>query len=341
MSANTSHTHIAADFLSTIDSPPAALMTSSPLLALPRELRDAILGHLTQPAHVFTSSTTADSNRFSQFTQGQQTYVDIRIYLPTRLPANILATCAQLRQEALYYHGHQLNTRVLPRSAHSKEPMSVIIKERVNAEFEEVAERACDDGVLRITLEVERRKPGSIHTGPTRDQLSPRFLALLPLMQPARKLTLHVWAGYQWWNGGPPPVTSNHGNLYANVAQVSRPNALTVAIGRILERIPYVEELTINAFILGSEAGVWDLPDRKWESLQPWLDTPIAVRSQTLAKVTRTLSMFVRASVPESFYTQLETRQNSGPVWKVERKGDMYTVSYSEQQQTICSSHSP
>ncbi|KAI8932653.1 hypothetical protein NX059_010149 [Plenodomus lindquistii] len=312
-------------------------MTASPFLELPRELRDEVLGHLTLPPHVYTSSTNADTESFYRLRQGEKTYVDTRIYLPSRPPANILATCRQLRQESLEHHTLRLNSTQPPVAADLQEKqMSAILATRSGTEFMEEAERACDDGLLRVTLDVERKLRGPMgYVVPTRDELSPRFLALLPLMQRARKLKLDIWPGYEWWNGGPQPLTDKYGNLRANVANVSKPNAATVAIGRVLEQIPHVEELAIDVLMQGQEASSWDLPDRKWENIQPWLDISITLRSQTLKKVTRRLVAFVKASTPEPFYTQLETRQNTGPIWKVERKGDMLTPTM----RTLC--HSP
>ncbi|KAF2849148.1 hypothetical protein T440DRAFT_480317 [Plenodomus tracheiphilus IPT5] len=302
-------------------------MTSSPFLALPRELRDEVVGYLTLPAYVYTSSTTTDTDTFGRSRRGEKTYIDTRIYLPSRLPANILATCRQLRHECLDHHAHRLNSNATPISAYpSKKPMSAILAERLGTEFMEDAERACDDQVPRVTIEVGRRVRGAMgYAVPTRDELSPRFLALLPLMQRARKLRVDVWPDYEWWNGGPQPLTDKYGNLRASVPQVSNPNTVTVAIGRILEQLPYVEELMIDVLMQGSEGGRWDLPDRKWENIQPWLDTPITVRGQTLKKLTRRLTAFAKSSVPEPFYTQLETHKGAGPLWKVERKGDMLT----------------
>ncbi|KAH9872390.1 hypothetical protein IAQ61_005225 [Plenodomus lingam] len=312
---------------SSSSSPPPS--TSSPLLHLPRELRDRILDFLSLPEHVYTSTATPGpaTNHFRDSKQAEKTYVDTRIYLPSCPPTAMLATCTQLRQECLEHHAHRLNSSVLPRPANSKEkPTSAILAERLGTEFMEETERACDNGLLRITVEVDRKMRGPMgYTIPAREQLSPRFLALVPLMQRARKLQIDVWPGYEWWNGGPQPWTDKYGNLRANVAQVSKPNSVTVAIGRILENFPCIQHLDINVLMQASEARGWDLPDRKWENLQPWLDTPITVRGQTLEKSTRNLTISVESSQPESFYTQLETRHPSRSLWVVERKGDMLT----------------
>ena len=55
----------------------------------------------------------------------------------------------------------------------------------------EEAERGCDDGSLRITIEVQRHQRNrSGYSVPKREELSPRFMALLPLMNRTRKLKL-------------------------------------------------------------------------------------------------------------------------------------------------------
>lgn len=74
----------------------------SPFLALPRELRDEILGYLILPQYVYTSTSTKDTQNLYKSRQSAiDTYLDTRIYLPSRPPANILATCRQLREECL------------------------------------------------------------------------------------------------------------------------------------------------------------------------------------------------------------------------------------------------
>jgi len=299
-------------------------MNSSRFLAMPRELRDEVYKYLVLPMYVYTS---AHMHGCRKSMRNPITYVDTRIYLPSRMPTNILATCRQLRQEGLEYHAHQLSLAALPMPVEAKQtPMSSVLAETLGTEFLEEAERACDDGTLRITLEVQRNLRGPMgYAVPVRDTLSPRLLNLLPLMQKTRKLKLAIWPGYEWWNGGPQPLTDKYGNLRVNVAQVPKPNPVTVAVGKLLELLPEVEELIIDVLMQASEGSNWDLPDRKWENVQEWLNAPIVMHSQTLQKVTRRLIAFWKASEPEPFYTQLETRQASGSVWKVERKGNMGT----------------
>src|SRR5947209_3544052 len=89
------------------------MATSSPLpplLAIPRELREEILQYLTLPEYVYTSTTTASTHNLHRARKAEKTYIDTRISFPSRLPANILATCRQLRQECLEHHAHLLNS---------------------------------------------------------------------------------------------------------------------------------------------------------------------------------------------------------------------------------------
>lgn len=306
-------------------------MSSLGLLALPCELRNEIFEYLTLPMCVYTSTHTQG---YHTSTRDASTYIDTRICLPSRPPANILASCRQLRQESLDHHAHQLNLADTFRPLETEgRPMSSILAEKLGTEFSEEAERACDDRTLRITLEVQRKLRGSMgYTVPIRNELSPRMLALLPLIQHTRKLKLAIWPGFEWWNGGPQRLTDKYGNLHVNLAQVSRLDAVTVAIGKLLEVLPNIEDLAIDVLMQASEAGNWDLPDRKWENIQAWLDasildTSISTHGQALQRVARRLIGFWKASEPEPFYNQLETRKAPGSVWEVERKGDMGTVS--------------
>jgi hypothetical protein len=310
----------------------ASYNASSPLLALPRELRDDILGYLSLPAYVYTSTTTKDTHNLYQSRRSSgETYVDTRICLPSHPPANILGTCRQLRQECLEHHVRLLNSQPPEKLKSTEEkPMSNVLAARLGAEFAEEAERACDDGTLRITLEIQRslRGPHGYYT-PVRDELSPRFLALLPLMNKARKLRLTIWPGYDWWNGGPQPFYDKRGNARINPGEAAKPNAASVAISTVLQQLPHVEELVVDVLMQAEDGGRWDLPDRKWENLQPWLDSPITPNvGQALKKINRNLTGFWKATEPEPFYVQHEMRQGSGNTWKVERKGDMVTVSH-------------
>jgi hypothetical protein len=306
-----------------------SITTHSPFLALPRELRDEILGYLILPQYVYTSTSTKDTQNLYKSRQSAiDTYLDTRIYLPSRPPANILATCRQLREECLE---HRLDPTIsVALSTPENRPLSNILAERLGTEFAEEAERAFDDDTPRITLEIQRQLRGAHgYYIPTRDEVSPRLLALLPIMERNKKLRLTLWPGYDWWNGGPPVFIDKRGNARTNPGEAAKPNAASVAISRMLQHFPNVEELSVDVLMQASDGGRWDLPDKKWENIQSWLDAPIMPNmEQTVKKVTRKLTGFWKASDPESFYVQQETRQ-SGNNWKVDRKGDMGTVSRS------------
>lgn len=337
----------------------------SALLAMPRELREEILHYLTLAPTVFTSSAKADTSSLHQTgsRKTEETYVDTRIYLPSRPPANVLSTCRQLRQECLEYHTHMLNSSsaVDIEDLKAKAASSTTIAERLGTEFDEAAERAGDDGVtLRLTLEVQRGQRGPFgFSVPTREDLSPRFLALLPLMETSRKLKMVVWPGFDWWNG-PPRVSpleqwrqrkallkrinayqvghtehpSEAESTKTNDTTAAKPDAVSVAIGKILDRLPAVEEIDLSVFIATGDLFRWDLPDVKWERIQPWLDSPIT-RSGGLRlhRVSRTLTcVWQRAEVEiashQPFYVQKETRSDiSSNKWRVERQGGLRAVS--------------
>ncbi|KAL6157388.1 hypothetical protein ACJQWK_06883 [Exserohilum turcicum] len=306
----------------------ASSAASSPFLSLPRELRDEILGHLALPPYVYTSSTKKETQHLYQSRRATgDTYVDTRISLPSRPPANILATCRQLRQECLEHHARLLHSAVSVPSPNSTEkPLSNVLAERLGTEFAEEAERACDDGTPRITLEIQRPLRG-VHGYyvPVRDELSPRFLALLPLMEKARKLRLTLWPGFDWWNGGPQVFIDKRGNARVNPGEAAKPNAASVAINKILHYFPHVQELSVDVLMQASEGGRWDLPDRKWENVQPWLDASIVPSvGPNMETIVRKLTGFWDVSRPEPFYIQHEVRQSERE-WKIDRKGDMAT----------------
>ena len=206
--------------------------------------------------------------------------------------------------------------------------MSNVLAGRLGAEFAEEAERACDNGTLRIALEIQRslRGPHGYYV-PVREQVSPRFLALLPLMYKTRKLRLTIWPGFEWWNGGPQPFFDKRGNTRMNPGEAFKPNSASVAISRMLHYFPHVEELEVDVLMQATEGAAWDLPDRKWENIQPWLDAAIVPNiGETIQTITRKLIAFWKPSEPEPFYTQYETRQSTN-TWNIDRKGDMGTVS--------------
>ncbi|RMZ73064.1 hypothetical protein GMOD_00009574 [Pyrenophora seminiperda CCB06] len=289
----------------------------SPFLALPRELRDNILGYLTLPHYVYTSTSIKHTRHLYQSRRSSgNTYVDTRIYLPSHPPGNILGTCQQLRQESLEHHVRLLTAQSSQATpVYDEQPMSNVLADRLGAEFAEEAERACDDATLRITLEVQRSLRG-VHGYyvPVREELSPRFLALLPLMDKTKRLKLAIWPGFEWWNGD-----------VVKPEEASKPNSASIAISKILHHLPCVKELEVNVLMQAYDGADWDLPSRKWENIQPWLDAPIAPNMEgTLEKITRKLICAWKPVSLEPFYVQYEIRQSPN-TWKVDRKGDMGT----------------
>lgn len=296
----------------------------------------------------------------------EETYVDTRIYLPSRPPANVLSTCRQLRQECLEHHTHSVNSSAAVEVEDPKIGVanSTKVAERSGTEFEEAAERAGDDGVtVRLTLEVQRALRNSFGFSiPTREDLSPRFLALLPLMRSARKLKIVVWPGFDWWNG-PPQVSpleqwrqrkallkrinayqvghtvqpSEAESTETGSSAAARPDAVSVAVSKVLDQLPLVEELDLSVFIATGDLFRWDLPDVKWEKIQPWLDGPITRSGELqLRKVSRTLTSVWQ--MPEAeiashqpFYVQTEMRSNTSTNrWRVERQAGLRAVSGAE-----------
>lgn len=307
---------------------PFAAQTAPSLMAIPRELREEILSYLVEPGFIYTSSASTETFSLYRSKKTEKTFVDTRIHLPSLPPANILATSKQLRDECLDSHFHLLNTRLPtmgPVATCKKRPKSSLLAERLGTEFDEQAERACDkQNELRVTLEVQRQQRSSMgYFMPSRDQLSPRFLALLPFMDQARKLRLVIWPGYDWWNG-PPQVSSKMRQSNVTYLSGPKPDEVSVAIAKILERFSLVEELSVDMLIDGHSLGSWDLPTVKWERIQYWLDGPITVkRHQPLKKVHRRLLGVWAADSPELFYEQIETLHQT---WHVKRRGDMRTV---------------
>lgn len=295
-----------------------------PILLLPRELREDILGYLTLPPYVFTSTTSASTRNLHRSRKVQDTYVDTRIYLPCRLSMSILATCRQLRQEALEHQAHRLNSR-LPQPQQASEegkPRSNELAERLGDETLEGAERAYDDGTLRFTIEVQRQHLGFAgYFMPTRSELSPRFHALLPLVEKARKVKIIILAGYDWWSGSVPQSPDS-----------TQLNPASIAIGKILERLPAVEELRVDVLMHAADMARWDLPYPKWGKVLPWLHGPVSVNvpsTNTLNKVTRGLGIIWKQAEPELFLRQTEIRRPAESTWDIVRKGDMCTVGLS------------
>ena len=325
----------------------------STFLNIPRELREEIIRYNSLPPTVYTSSAGKPDTD----------YIDTRIYLPSSPPRNLLYACRQLRQECLDHHAHMLNPAATLAVAKPAEGAAdwTNIDEISDDDLDNMAEQAVDDGkTLHVTLEVQRGKCGTFgYYVPDRKELSPQFLKLVPFMEGARKLQLIIWPGFDWWNGpaqessleqwrqrkallkrinayqvghtGPPsdaefPTSSS--------STTPRPDAVTAAIEKILDQLPAVEELDISILVATGDLFRWDLPDVKWERIQPWLDSPVTKNErQQLLKVSRKLiSVWQRADLEfashQAFYVQKETRDDvSSNRWRVERQGGWRAVS--------------
>jgi hypothetical protein len=308
-------------------------------MTLPRELRDEIVSYLILPEFVYTSSEKPNTEHL-HFTRRQaKTFVDTRIYLASRISPNVLGVCQQLRQECLQHHAHVLDSSASStsmnntQSSDQKSPSSVLA-ERLGTEKDEEAERLGNRGV-RITLEAGRAQRGNFgYFQPVREELSPRFLALLPLMEKAKRLRLVVWPGYDWWNGQRPRAVRRVNGHLRHVdssngdSQPVQQDVVSFAIGKILEQLPAVEELSLDVLVHVSDIAQWDLPDQKWKNIQYWLDGPVARGYRpTVRKVVRRLTAVWDATLTEAFYTQEEIRSDGGKSWHINRKGNMRTVS--------------
>jgi hypothetical protein len=302
------------------------------LLGLPREIRDQIIGYSALPAFVYTSSDKPSTANLHRGKVQADTFIDTRVYLPYRLSPNVLGVCRQLRSECLQYHTYALASfSSASKSDQDPEtvPRSNILAERVGQEVDEEAERLADRNQIRITLEAQRMLRGPHgYAIPVRNELSPRFLALLPLMERARKLRLVVWAGFDWWNGSRPrPFVKLNGRMRMDETAPPGPDAVSFAVQKILERLPAVEELELDVLTHVGDLSRWDLPDPAWANIQYWLDGPVTPASgQALTVIRRRLCGVWNSRLVDAIYEQQETRIE-GSTWHIKRHGDMYTVS--------------
>jgi hypothetical protein len=312
--------------------PTSAAPPSISLLSLPRELRDDIIGYLVLPHFVYTSSDKPNTANLHRSKVQANTFVDTRISLPCRISPNVLGVCQQLRDECLQYHHHMLAS-LPPASTHSQQaeakPTSNLLAELLGQEVEEQAERLGDHH-LRITLEAQRPQRSQFgYAVPVREDPSPRFLALLPLMQRVRKLRLVVWPGYEWWNGSRPRAyTKVNGRMRIDQDAPTKPDAVSFAIGKILLRLPAVEELQVDILAHVGDVSRWDLPDQLWTNIQYWLDGPITSEGgHALRKVERKLAAVWNTKLIETIYEQQERKIDEQGTWHVKRHGDAKTVS--------------
>ncbi|KAF2120143.1 hypothetical protein BDV96DRAFT_464652, partial [Lophiotrema nucula] len=237
------------------------------LLTLPRELRDQIYSNLLLPEHVFTSTAKPDTYDLHRSTKkSPATYIDTRIYLPARPPPNVLLTCRQLREELLQFTAHVLNatnTIPVPSLKPVEESESNRLAARANTNLEEATEQAHDARVVRFTLEIERATRGAFgFYKAVRDTLSPRFLGLLPVLGPVKKIKFTVWVGFEWWS----LPRQSRGRT------VGKPNALFVAVEEVLKYLPLVEEIQVDVLMHVADYWNWDMADEHKDGVQAWLD---------------------------------------------------------------------
>ncbi|EAT90629.1 hypothetical protein HBI56_158130 [Parastagonospora nodorum] len=297
------------------------------LLALPRELRDEIISYLCLPSFVYTSSSKPNTENLHRSKVPASTFVDTRIYLPCRISPNVLGVCRQLREECLQYHRSAMNAQTDTSKDDGGPTTSNVLAERLGQEVDECAERIGDQG-LRITIEVQRAQRGPFgYAIPVREELSPRILSLLPLIERARKLRIVVWAGYDWWNGSRPrAMTRINGRMRIDENAPAKPDAVSFAIGKLLERLPAVEELEVIVLARVGDFSKWDLPDPAWTNIQYWLDGPILPeKRETLRVVKRQLAAVWGFDELEAIYEQQETRVGESGTWHVKRHGDVKT----------------
>ncbi|KAF2028935.1 hypothetical protein EK21DRAFT_68732 [Setomelanomma holmii] len=304
------------------------------ICTLPREIRDEILSYLIQPSFVYTSSDKPNTSNLHRTKVDAKSYVDTRIYLAARIAPNVLGICRQLREECLYFHNHIVAacasappTLPLSKPDPAKRPPSNILAERVGAEVDEEAERLHDTGV-RITLEAQRQQRGQWgYAVPIREELSPRFLALLPLMLHTRKVRLVVWPGFDWWYGARPRATRLvNGRPRIDESAPLKPDAVSFAVGKVLEQLPGVEELEIDVLAHVGEFSRWNLPHVLWENVRYWVDGPVSRDGgQRLKKVKRRMAAVWHATLIEPFFEQDEVKVEENAKWYVKRKSDMRT----------------
>ena len=315
-----------------------ASISHSFLLNLPRELRDEIYLLLILHEHVFTSSEHPDRS-LRRHNKLLEAYIDTRVYVPMRAPANLLGTCRQLRDECLDTVCHLINsstpyTRKDPQP--NSEPKSTRIAALHNSDLEETVERSKDNGSVRVTLEVARPIRGNMGAVfPKRERPSPCLLALVPFLSRVKKIKFTVWAAYDWWRGpqqrymitGKRQVSSvkrtssdetdetvstqEKKSRISPVPVSTEANPLANAIDSILKYMPLIEVVEVDVLMYAQEYFNWDLPNDRSEGLRGWLDT--TVRSQD-GKIVKEVHRRLIACEPNPrsrgaiFYHQREVR---------------------------------
>jgi hypothetical protein len=123
-------------------------------------------------------------------------------------------------------------------------------------------------------------------------------------------------------------MTRINGRMRIDENAPAKPDAVSFAIGKVLERLPAVEELEVVVLARTGEISKWDLPDPPWTNIQYWLDGPILPeRFEALRVVKRQLSAVWEVDEVEVLYDQRETRVGESRTWHVKRHGCVKTVS--------------
>jgi hypothetical protein len=200
---------------------------------------------------------------------------------------------------------------------------------------EEIAERARDDGSIRITVELMRAVGGGFGLYvPPRNRPSPRFIAIAPMLGEVRKIKINVWAGWDWWFGPPKvrrrvqtgartrfkrltpdqqDVPISNGEEEKDIAQdePKKPDPLAVAITALLDYLPSVEEVNVDVMMHGYLYCNMDLPENRWEHVQGWLETPVWFENgRTMKKISRKMVTVDTSQDPirdAVFYHKTET----------------------------------
>jgi hypothetical protein len=308
---------------------------NSHLLRLPRELRNNIYSYLQESEHVFTSRpklNTQSLQAVSRSNKVAQVYIDTRIYVPARPNTSVLRVCNQLREEYLDFLAHSINSTSknypLQQAATDRAPNNES-DELASTSFDDLIERARDEGCVRITLEIQRLIRGVMGGYmPARDTASPQFIALVPVFSRLKKIKFLAWSAWTWWSGPPKQShkvgqrarlrelhsseKSQEGEASTTAEKPCKPDDLSFAIETLLQYLPQVEEVDIDLLMHEYDYWNWDLPEDRWEGIQHWLYSPITPpNGRTLKKVYRRLlscepNTPARAAI---FYHQLEERR--------------------------------
>lgn len=230
-----------------------------------------------------------------------------------------------------------------------EETSSYQVASRNNTTDDERMERAHDEDMARITLEVCRGYRGTMgFYMPERRDPSPRFLGLVPLLGRLKMIKFTVWAGFDWWSDkgpwrGPGAIRTITARLRRtwpdqddtilepsrveydpNIVSLPQPeDKLFVAIGVLLQHLPLVEEVRIDVLMHLMDFVMWDFSDTQWKGIQGWLDGPVCRPDKgQLKKVSRRL-MLVNPTPPipsACMLRQVETR-GEGEDFFVVRRG--------------------